>query len=192
MNFADPKWLEILKAKGWQLAGISLGCMLLVWMFKTQTISTTDSVLWVAVPAVTATILGCLAIASIVSKLAEVFELERTVKEWMKVRKEVRIAREYIPYMTEKDKKIIGYLLFKNQRVFQHESDGGYAAPLIAKGIIKVSHCGRQPMLERWVPFEVPMHIWAELDNNKHLFPYKPPKDRKEFVYPWAIHWMLK
>ena len=39
--------------------------------------------------------------------------------------------------MTKEDKEIIGYLLHHNQKMFQAGVTGGYAAPLISKGIIR-------------------------------------------------------
>lgn len=61
--------------------------------------------------------------------------------------------------MSNEDRAIIGYLLYHNQKMFQHDLNGGYAAPLISKGIIRCALKPGQPFEERWVPFYVPDHI---------------------------------
>jgi hypothetical protein len=94
--------------------------------------------------------------------------------------------------MTEKDKEIIGYLLYHNQRMFQTEQDGGYAAPLISKDIIIISAKRGQVMDMSRVPFEVPDYIWLVFKKNQHLFPYEPPPKGETEVHPWAISWMVR
>ena len=94
--------------------------------------------------------------------------------------------------MTDKDKEIIGYLLHHNQKVFQTDQDGGYAAPLISKGIVRVSARRGQVLDPVQVPFEIPDHIWTVLKSNQREFPYYPPSDREDATYPWAIHWMAR
>ena len=114
------------------------------------------------------------------------------LSRWKRIRKEQQEVREYIPHMTDHDKSIIGYLLHHNQKMFQHEIDGGYAAPLISKGIIRMALRAGQAGEQRWVPFEVPDHVWTVLVTNKAAFPYEPPRSGQSETFPWAIHWMVK
>ena len=65
MNPADPKWLEILKASGWQTTGLTVALVVFLVLIRTGVIPTSDSPLWVALPALGALICGALALASI-------------------------------------------------------------------------------------------------------------------------------
>jgi hypothetical protein len=96
-----------------------------------------------------------------------------------------RDAERYIPFMTEKEKQIIGYLLKHNQKTFTAAVDGGYAVTLIARGIIVRQMAPGQQALEQDVPMGVPEHIWEVLQNHKDEFPYKPDIHRGVEAYPW-------
>jgi len=58
INPADPKWLEILKASGWQTTALTMACVIIVVLVKQGTIPTTNSPLWVAVPSIASLIFG--------------------------------------------------------------------------------------------------------------------------------------
>ncbi len=58
--------------------------------------------------------------------------------------------------------------------MFQTEQDGGYAAPLISKGIIRRSVVHGQAVDLTGMPFEVLDHIRCVLEKNREEFPYKP------------------
>ena len=72
--------------------------------------------------------------------------------------------------MTDEDREIIGYLLYHNQKMFQTNQDGGYAAPLISKGIIKVSLRHGQVFDPLRVPFVIPDYAWSVFKKNKKYF----------------------
>ena len=192
INPADPKWLEILKASGWQTTALSIACGLIFVLIKFKVIPTTDSPLWLALPAIGALIFGCLALAAMFSALAKVINPAAIFDRWRLKCSKKRAAREFIPYMTEKDREIIGYLLYHNQKMFQAVDDGGYAAPLISKGIIQRSVVHGQIIHQNWIPFEVPDYVWSELEKNRQEFPYKPPPAGEVEKHPWAIHWMAR
>jgi hypothetical protein len=90
---------------------------------------------------------------------------------------EVEKVEEYIPFMTPKDKKIIAYLLHHNQRMFECDADGGHAALLLSRGIVRIAARPGQHMRYSSVPFEVPSHIWEVLVKHRDKFPYKPDPD---------------
>ena len=136
---ADPKWLEILKASGWQTTALAIACILIVVLIKKDFIPTTNSPLWIAVPSIGAVIFGCLSLAAMGNALAKAIKLGMRIDQWRLKRQKIIEVREYIPYLTDEDREIIGYLLYHNQKMFQTNQDGGYAAPLISKGIIKAS-----------------------------------------------------
>ena len=52
MNPTDPKWLEILKASGWQTASLTIAFLMIFILIKNGTIPRTDNPLWEAIPAI--------------------------------------------------------------------------------------------------------------------------------------------
>ena len=184
MNPADPKWLEILKASGWQTAALAVAFLAFWGLIRTGVIPTSDSSLWVALPALGALICGALALASIGDALIKAIKPAARIDRWRRIRLDRKCAEAFIPYMTKEDKKIIGYLLHHNQKMFQAEVTGGYAAPLISKGIIRQDLRPGQTFAFGEVPFSVPDHIWAVLERNRESFPYTPPEGTAE-PPPW-------
>ncbi len=192
INPADPKWLEILKASGWQTTALTMACVIIVVLVRQGTIPTTNSPLWVTVPFIAGLIFGFLSLAAIGDALAKALEPSKRIKQWFWKRKKIKDVSNFIPYMTEQDRAIIGYLLYHNQKTFQAGSDGGYAAPLISKGIIMVACKQGQVFDPSWTPFEIPDYAWSVLERNKSSFPYKPPKKGETEKHPWAIPWMVR
>ena len=192
INPADPKWLEILKASGWQTTALAIACGLIVVLVKSGVIPTTNSPLWIALPAIGALIFGCLSLAAMGSALAKIVKPVAIFDRWRLKRHTERAVREFIPHMTDKDRAIIGYLLYHNQKMFQTEEDGGYAAPLISKGIIQRSGVYGQVVDLRRMPFAVPDHVWSVLEKNRKVVPYKPPPAGEVEKHPWAIPWMVR
>ena len=184
MNPADPKWLEILKASGWQTAALAVAFLAFWGLIRTGVIPTSDSPLWVALPALGALICGLLALASIGDALIKAIKPAARIDRWRRIRLDRKCAEAFIPYMTKEDKKIIGYLLHRNQKMFQADMTGGYAAPLISKGIIRQDLLPGQTFAFGEVPFSVPDHIWAVLERNRESFPYTPPEGTAE-PPPW-------
>ena len=188
----DPRWLEILKASGWQTTALTVACALIIVLIKIEVIPTDDSPLWIAVPAVGALIFACLSLAAIASAIANYTQPAEKLKRWLRKRREQKAVRNFIPYMTDRDKQIIGYLLFHNQKMFQANQDGGYAAPLISRGIIfPLGKVGQAIDITR-VPFAIPDHIWKVLESEKKHFPYSPAREGDTERYPWAIPWMVR
>ena len=107
----------------------------------------------------------------------------KAYRVWRYIARTKKEVREYIPYMTKKDRDIIGYLLHHKQKMFQTGSDGGYATPLISKGIVRRAAKGGQVVDLLSVPFEIPDHVWAVLEEHRKDFPYLPPRDKHP---PWA------
>ena len=114
------------------------------------------------------------------------------IDQWRLKRQKIKEVRDFISYMTDKDRDIIGYLLYHNQKMFQADQAGGYAASLISKGVIKVSVRRGQVIDVSRVPFEVPDYVWSVLEENKKLFPYNPPLRGKDEKYPWVIPWQVQ
>ncbi len=192
INPADTIWIEILKANGWQTTALTLACIIIVVLIKQGIIPTTDSPLWVAVPSIAGLIFGFLSLAAIGNALVNTLEPSKRIKRWFLKRQKAKEVRDFVPYMTDKDREIIGYLLYHNQKTFQADSDGGYAAPLISRGIISVMCRPGQVFDPSWMPFEIPDYAWSVLEKNRSSFPYKPPSKGETEKHPWAIHWMVR
>jgi len=192
MNPVDPKWLEILKASEWQTTALAIACGLIAVLVKFKIIPTTDSPFWIALPVIGTVVFGCLALAAIGSALAKVFKLGAKFDQRRLRRRKEKAVLEYIPYMTDKEREIIGYLLYHKQKIFQTTQDGGYAAPLISKGIIQCSVMPGQAIDQVRVPFEVPDHVWRVLEKEREVFPYNPPPNDEAESHPWAIPWMAR
>ncbi len=94
--------------------------------------------------------------------------------------------------MSDKERQIIGYLLKYRRKTFDSADDGGYAAPLIARGIVVVAGVGGQRIdLER-VPMAVPDHVWEVLEKHADEFPHRPDMNGKTEMQPWRVPWMVR
>ncbi len=192
INPVDPKWLEILKASGWQTTALTLACIVIVVLIKQDIIPTDNSPLWVAIPSIFGLIFGFLSLAAIGDTFVKAFKPNKRFMQWLWRRNKVKEVSSFMPYMTDDDRKIIGYLLYHKQKTFQADSDGGYAAPLISKGVISIACKQGQVYDPSRTPFEIPDYIWQVLEQNKSSFPYKPPKKGETEKHPWAIPWMVR
>lgn len=88
-----------------------------------------------------------------------------------KILREQKEVEEYIPYMTETERKIIGYLLAHNQKMFTNRPDCGHANTLLAKGIVVEAARPSQMVTYFDVPFTIPDHIWTVLKRHQRQIP---------------------
>jgi hypothetical protein len=183
----DSKWLEILKASGWQTTAIAAACGLFLllsrwgwlpplapWMVQTITFGLL--------------LCGFLAVAAILSSTP----VQKLIVHWVTIHKQKRAVRDYIPHMTERERRIIAYLLAKNQKMFTTMEDGGFAATLISRGIVVYALRPNQAYSRVDTPFAIPDHIWSVLVEHRNEFPYNPPPPGEREVHPWAIPWMAR
>jgi hypothetical protein len=166
----DYRWLDILKASGWQTTAIATACGLFLllahwgWLPPLAT--------WMIQIATFGLVLcGLLAIAAILGSAP----VQSWIVHRITILKQKRAARDYIPYMTDQDRKIISYLLAKNQKTFMYTQDGGYAVTLISRKIIVCDLQPGQAFSPHHISFSIPDHIWSVLLEHKNEFPYKPP-----------------
>ncbi len=185
---ADPRWLEILKSSGGQsfaLAGAAGGLLLAIHF---RLVPPLDAP-WVHV-ALAVFLLGSLLwIVSVLSVLNSFFSPRVWIVHWRRVRQQKKAAEHYIPYMNERERKIIAYLLAHNQKMFTADSDGGYATTLVSRGIVVRALIGGQVFAANDMPLAVPDHVWEVLEKHKDKFPYRPSKDEG---HPWRVHWMAR
>lgn len=185
---ADPRWLEIIKASSGQafaMAGAA-GALLLTAYWKW--VPPLDP--WVIHAATVILVLGTLLwLVSVVSALIKFFAPKTWILHWIRIRREKRAAEEYIPFMTEREKKIVAYLLHHNQKSFTCASDGGYATTLISRGILLRALISGQVFDAEDMPIVVPDHIWNVLAKHKDKFSYEEDEDG---AHPWRVHWMVR
>src|SRR6266849_7796713 len=161
MMSADPRWLEILKASGWQTTALTAAAALTLYLNAAKRFPIPlDS--WVIQTAeVSLLVCGCLSLASIGSSIAKASSgpRARLARRWA-IRKAQHQVEKDIPSMTTKEREIIGYLLTKNQKMFDYTADGGDANTLISKQIVVCAMLPGQSYTDFGVPFKVPDHIW--------------------------------
>jgi hypothetical protein len=134
-------------------------------------------------------VFGCLSLASFGSSIVTASSGPRAklARRWAIRKAQHQVAKD-IPSMTAKEREIIGYLLDKNQKMFDYTADGGDANTLISKRIVVCALLPGQPYTNFGVPFKVPEHVWDVLIKYKAEFP-APAKLEKPQPYPWAIPW---
>jgi hypothetical protein len=186
----DPRWLEILKASGWQTLAIAAACGFFLLLPRWGWVPPLEP--WmVHLATFVLLICGFLAVASMLAGIFKFFPPKKWILHYVDVYRRRRDLRNYIPYMTEQERKIIAYLLHYNQKMFTAEADGGHAVTLISRGIVVRAMIGGQQAAHDDVPFAIPDELWPVLQENKDKFPHKPPDDDVD-VHPWRIPWQLR
>jgi hypothetical protein len=186
----DPRWLEILKASGWQTAAGAAACGLFLLIGYWGWLPPLDP--WMVQLAAFAFLLcAFLATASVITAALKFFPIQKWVVHWRNIRKAKTGLRAYIPHMTQHERAIIAYLLAKNQKTFTASSDGGYAATLLSRGIVIIIAQPGQHLDPENVPMTIPDHLWDVLTEHKGDFPYTTPEDDEGEVYPWRVPWGL-
>jgi hypothetical protein len=178
----DPRWLEILKASGWQTAAVAAAYGLFLLIAHLGWLPPLDA--WMILLAVILLLIfGFLAVASVISATLKFFHVQTWLLHWINKHRAKRAVRDYIPHMTERERMIIGYLLAKNQKMFTAASDGEYAATLLSRGIVCVAARGQYvDMLS--VPMMIPDDVWDVLIEHKQEFPFPKNCDDLE-RHPW-------
>jgi hypothetical protein len=183
----DSKWLEILKASGWQTTAIAAACGLFLLLAHWGWLPPLAP--WITQIAAFGIVLcGCLSVTAILSSAP----VQNWIMHWITIHKLKRDVRDYIPHMTKQEREIISYLLAKSQKTFMYTIDGGYAVTLISRGIVVCNLRPGQAGSSHHIPFDIPDHIWSVLLDHKNEFPYKPPPPGKTEVHPWSIPWELR
>lgn len=190
----DAKWLDILKASGWQTAAIAAAGAVLLYA-NAKRLLPVPLERWMIQTAVATTIVCvCLTISSIVSATMRATQRQRA-RLWSGLVEQRRLRREvaaYIPSMTPREREIIAYLLAHNQRIFTNTPDGGHANTLISRGIVVPALRPGQTFTYYEMPFEVPGYIWSVLAEHRAEFPYTPPAPGETAPHPWRVHWMSR
>lgn len=112
----DLKWVvEFLKVSGWKTASLCAGAYLLIYA-NTKNLLPIRLHSWVVETLLIIFVFcGFLTLASITSAIVP-FIRDRVTKAW-EVRRSKHQVAATIPYLTPKEKQIIGYLLKNNQKM---------------------------------------------------------------------------
>jgi hypothetical protein len=92
--------------------------------------------------------------------------------------------REELDELNKREREIIAYLLHRNERMFTADLDGGHAATLIARGIVRNAVRPGQVFDPTDVPMEIPREVWNVVKRMKDQFPYSGDDDDP---YPWRV-----
>jgi hypothetical protein len=188
---ADPRWLEILKASGGQSASLACACatfLLIVWIG------------WITPPfdwVVSACVFGLLvssflAMTSLVTSTLKAIPVHKWAVRWFYEKRDARALEKHLVHLTDRERNILGYLLYHNQKMFTAAQDGGHAITLISRGYIVRAMKPGQGASGNDVPMAVPDHVWDMLVRHKSELPYKPPPKSKGEPRPWRVHWMAQ
>lgn len=191
----DPKWLEILKASGWQTTALAVAFGVMLLVIRAGWIASPDA--WfsgfIAFCALAFLICMFLALASIGHSVADFLQPRRWLAKWAGEKQHRKAVREYIPFMTDQERRIVAYLLHHNQKTFTAASDGGYAATLISRKIVMRALVPGQMFSGEDMPLAVPDHVWDVLVEHKDQFPYVTQRRRDGVEpHPWRVHWMAR
>lgn len=188
MPVPDPRWLDILKASGWQTTGLAAAAVVLLVINQLGWLPPLDP--WVIqLAAVGGLVCGFLALASMGSALFKMFPMQIWILHYLKRRQRARAVLDYLPHMSEREKRIIGYLLARNQTMLTMASDGGYAVTLLSKGVMVWATQPGQSYSAENVPAAIPDYAWAIILKHQEDFPDKTaPGD----PHPWRVSWMVR
>ena len=102
----NPKWLEILKASGWQTTAIAIACGIFILLAHIGALPELPALIFLLISFI-GILCGCLAIASWCSAVYNFFPLHRWFIHWNKISRSKQGLVKYIPYMTKEERKII-------------------------------------------------------------------------------------
>jgi hypothetical protein len=192
------KYLDLLKASGWQTGMIALAAGLFLYLSNIGILPPLDPPwLTLVVYAVLFTS-GALCAAAIGSAIQDG---AKAIWGWVQRRRAKAKAKQAfvndIPFLNEKERQILGYLREKRQKTFDVDQDGGYASTLLGKRYIYFIGQTGQTWDPRRVPVAVAEHVWEVMQERPNDFPYRPEfstegRGPKVEMHPWRIPWMLR
>ncbi|WFE76021.1 hypothetical protein [Roseinatronobacter sp. S2] len=119
-------------------------------------------------------------------KATEGYRIDRRRKAFHTKKKQAFLAD--IPYLTDKERIILGYLRHHKQKRFTGAQDAGHAVTLLAKGYVQFIGVKGQAIDLLDVPFEVTSYVWEVVEALPDEFPHRPQySDRSKAVevHPW-------
>jgi len=184
----DPRWLEILKASGWQTTAITLACGVFLLGVHLGWLPSLPSSITLLLAFATL-LCGFLAAASLASAALKFFPVQTWILYYVNRYRQKREVEKYIPFMTDQERNIIAYLLHHKQKTFTTTIDGGHAVTLISRRIVQSMVRGNQTILSDDMPVMIPDHLWELFCKHHDEFVYS---DDGSDAHPWRVHWMLR
>lgn len=184
------KIIDLLKTGGWQAFFVSIALFAFILLEARGMIDTTPVPYIVPVVWLIAIVFAGISAAAFGDYLKGL----NAVRKKEAARKKAELARrqafiEDIPRLSDREKRIFGYLLAKNRKRFEADSTGDHASSLIAKGyIVLIARPGMHYHFSSF-PFEVADFVWEEISNRRDQFPYEPvtsTRGGRHEVPPWV------
>jgi hypothetical protein len=129
----DAKWLDVLKAGGPKAVAAAVALGVFALLLNGEHIPGKELPWLYPLSVLGFLIFACVSVASICSFVFEEFEVVQRVKTKAAKRRAKERIEGLIPFMTDVDKAIIGYLLHHNQRMFSTDDDGAMRRILLRR-----------------------------------------------------------
>lgn len=148
----DPRWLEILKASGWQTAAIAAACGVLLWAERAHWLPPFDP--WMVQLAATAMIIcALLALASFMSNLVvQIGKWSTSFKKWAALRHSIATLNtdeiSFLKSQVEKDQTTKQLHPFNVGGIPQFVQQSGMYQGLQDKGIVSVTAADPQGKIQ--------------------------------------------
>lgn len=190
---AVSKYLDLLKASGWQTGSIAFAAGLFLYLSKIGVLPELEP--WMVIATwVVVFLCGALAAAAMGSVVQWALQTGWAALQRRRARAKLREAFiDDIPFLSERERLILGYLREKKQKTFVADHDGGYAATLLAKRYIYYIGVRGQTFDINKVPMAVAEHVWTVMQERPEDFPYVPEYDtsgrQRHEIIPWRIPW---
>ncbi|MBL9047479.1 MAG: super-infection exclusion protein B [Tabrizicola sp.] len=186
----DPRWLEILKASGWQLFAVCVSLSFFWMLLRSEYLPPLDSP-WVVYGLPLAILVsGSLSLVSLLEFIAR--KISRLISERKQASqkredylKRSQRFRNYLPHLTETELRILRYLFQQNQKTFVADVTGDLASTLYNQGFVNLVALPGQQISVMSSTFCVPDFVWEIMIENKKMF----EKPKVELGYrnkrPW-------
>jgi hypothetical protein len=171
----DPRWLEILKASGWQLFAIALALLGFWLLLQFEYLPPVQNPWIVYGLPLAILVTGGLSFVALVEHGIKKIEASRTKKKAAKRIKEKYMEnkdkfRAYVPHLTEIELRILRYLFQENQKTFVADVTGDLASTLYNQGFVKLVALPGQQLSVMSTTFGVQDFVWEVMVENKKLF----------------------
>ena len=195
---AFAKFLDLLKASGWQTGMIALAAGLFLYL------STNGVLPPVEPPWVVLVVYAVMFLSAALSAASIGSAAQRGIAsgwKWLSRKRAKQKAKKAfikdIPFLMDKERQILGYLREKKQKTFVLDQDGGYASTLLGKNYVYFIGQYGQVWNPSRVPAAVADHVWEVVQERPADFPYVPEissgeRGEKFEVPPWRIPWHVR
>ena len=148
----DPRWLEILRASGWQTAAIAIACALLLWADHAHWLPSFDP--WMVQLAGAAMIIcGLLALASFATNsVTQIRKWSTRIREWRALRHSIATLNTdetaFLKGLVEKDQVTTQLHPFNARGIPNFVQQAGMYQGLQEKGIVSVTAADPQGRIQ--------------------------------------------